>query len=179
MSTLFGCSLEEFGPEKGKSVGFFKASLHEKPVFVLTWAATEEMLCYRNRLLYVLSDNADPKTQIWVDSEKAFVLRCGGAGSNYQNPDVLNWTGPDSSDYEFREQNRQLFDKMHDTWVKEFGAGAYVKIARGVLVSVSDRWDDSDNCPALLTFVDHIGFKRFEIAPGYRVYNPLVFPGEQ
>jgi len=178
MSSLFGCSLEEFGPEKGKSVfkdlGFYKATLNGKTVFVLTWAATEEMLCYQNRLLYVLNI-MDPKTQVMVDSEKEIVLRKGGH-RDYQNPEVANWSGPDPSDYEYNQANRQLFDKMQDTWVKQFGPGAYVKIARGVLVSVSDRWSDWENCPALLTFVGHVGYQKFEIAPGDRIYDPLVFP---
>jgi len=177
------CCLDElpsakrfFPDDAGDLPVFAKLKLTEKqiPVFVLTWAATGELLYYQHQMLYVMTDK-DPKTDILLDEDREIQLREPG-NLNYINPDIKNWKEADPTDYEFREKNRQLWNDMHDTWVKQFGRGAFVAIARGELVSVSDR--GSNHCPALLTFVNHIGFKGHEIAPGYHVCDPLVWPQE-
>jgi hypothetical protein len=155
-----------------KYIELLPFKLHDTTVYVLTWKSTQQLLCYHGQLLYV-ETNTDPNADVLIDKERNIQLRT--EGKNYQNPDVSSWT-PDSSDYTYSEMNRKVIEDNEPEWIKTYGKGACVKVARGQLVSVSDTWDDWENCPALLTFVDHIGYKKHEITSGIKCYDALVFP---
>lgn len=135
-----GCRLDEipvakclFPDEEHKPPSVFarleltRAWFSEKqiPVFVVTWRTTGELLYYQHQMMYVMTDK-DPKTDVLLDEDREIQLRePGGDNPNYINPDIKNWGKADPTDYEFREKNRQLWNDMHDTWVKEFGRAGF------------------------------------------------------
>jgi hypothetical protein len=149
--------------------------LDQDTIFVLAWKSSHQLLNYHYDLLYVETDT-DPNTDVLVDKERNIQLRQAPfIDVNYQNPDVSSWI-PDSSDYTYSEINQKVFQAHESDWIKTYGKGAYVTVARGQLVSVSDKWCDWEKCPALLAFVNYIGYKSHEITSGIKCYDSLVFP---